>query len=386
VQDFKVYGVLKNDNVMFANNTLIKYSFMPDSRLNSSLNGTSGRLVLPDLLKGIAVLLMIQVHLMELFAKQELYDGFLGKVSLFLGGPPAAPVFMAVMGYFLAKSGSGTWSFIRRGLRLIVYGFLLNIGLNLHLFYHIFTGQSSLSPLPYLFGVDILFLAGLSIIVVALFRLILHDKVFLWLIVMLLVASATIFLPVGDGSNGWSDYLLAYFYKATWWSYFPLFPWLAYPLAGYCSSLIYDKYSQTNISRPKLYQVALIILIPIAVFFTFGFKVTTDLQAYYHHSVSYFLWALLFLGEWTILFHFIITYLPENPVMKYLQWTGHNVTAFYVFQWLIIGNLATAFYKSVSLNYLILWFLGATIITSLLVLLYRMFLTRFRHPGSSRIV
>ena len=54
-----------------------------------------------DLLKGMAVLAMIQVHLMELFARQEVYDSLTGKISLFLGGIPAAPVFMAVMGYFL---------------------------------------------------------------------------------------------------------------------------------------------------------------------------------------------------------------------------------------------------------------------------------------------
>ena len=41
-----------------------------------------------DLLKGLAVIFMIQVHIMELFAKQEIYDGIAGKISLFFGGPP----------------------------------------------------------------------------------------------------------------------------------------------------------------------------------------------------------------------------------------------------------------------------------------------------------
>lgn len=352
---------------------------MSDFIIGSSVKSGSGRLLLPDLLKGLAVLLMIHVHLMELFALPQIYNSTWGKISLFLGGPPAAPVFMAVMGYFLAISGAGTVSTIGRGFRLIVYGFLLNTGLNLHLFYHIFTGQSSLSPLPYFFGVDILFLAGLSIIIIALFQLILRDKVLLWSIAMLFVASATTFLPAGDGNNSWSDYLLAYFYKATWWSYFPLFPWLAYPLAGYCFKLVSDRFSHTDIPRTKLVLLALVLLIPLAVFFPFGFKITTDLHAYYHHSVSYFLWALLFLAAWAFLFHIIIKYLPENPVVKYLQWTGQHVTAFYVFQWLIIGNLATAFYKSVSAIQLLFWFAGITILTSFLVWLYRIALTKYRN-------
>ncbi len=359
---------------------------MADSILDFKVKSTSGRLLLPDLLKGLAVLLMIQVHLMELFALPEIYYSIWGKISLFLGGPPAAPVFMVVMGYFLATSVDGLVSFIGRGLRLIVYGFLLNAGLNLHLFYHILTGQSTLSPLPYLFGVDILFLAGLSIIFVALFRLVLRDKVFLWSIVTLIVASVTTFLPAVDGNNSWSDYLLSYFYRSTWWSYFPLFPWLAYPLAGYCLNLIIARFGQTNIPRTKFALPALLMLIPLAVFFPFGFKVTTDLHAYYHHSVSYFLWASLFLLAWATLILLLIKYLPENPVVKYLKWTGRNVTAFYVFQWLIIGNLATAFYKSVSTVQLMLWFAGITLITSLLVWIYRIALVRYRNKKDPEIL
>ncbi|MHC1776261.1 MAG: heparan-alpha-glucosaminide N-acetyltransferase domain-containing protein [Lentimicrobium sp.] len=351
---------------------------MADSVKDSSVKSGPGRQLLPDVLKGVAVLLMIQVHLVELFAQPEIYNSTWGKISLFLGGPPAAPVFMAVMGYFLALSDRSMVSFIGRGIRLIVYGFLLNAGLNMHLFYHIFTGQSSQSPLPYLFGVDILLLAGLSIIVIALFRPILRNKVFLWSIAALLVASFTTFLPAGDIHNSWSDYLLACFYKATWWSYFPLFPWLAYPLAGYSFNLIITGFGQTNIPLTKFTLAALAMLIPLAVFFPFGFKVTTDLQAYYHHSVSYFIWALLFLGVWATLFFLFIKYLPGNPLMKYLKWTGRNVTAFYVFQWLIIGNLATTFYKSVSAVQLIPWFAGILFITSLLVWIYRIAVEKYR--------
>ncbi|PJB59375.1 MAG: hypothetical protein CO098_03725, partial [Bacteroidetes bacterium CG_4_9_14_3_um_filter_41_19] len=93
----------------------------------------------PDLLKGMAVILMIQVHLIELFATQEIYDSFFGQLLLFLGGPPAAPVFMAVMGYFLAFSKRGLLFDVKRGFKLIIWGFALNIGLNLNLFFHIYT-------------------------------------------------------------------------------------------------------------------------------------------------------------------------------------------------------------------------------------------------------
>jgi len=247
------------------------------------------RQILPDVLKGAAVLLMIQVHLMELFAKQEIYDGFWGKVSLFLGGPPAAPVFMVVMGYFIAKSGSGTMPLVFRGFRLMVYGFLLNTGLNLNLFYHIFSGKMEVNPLPYLFGVDILFLAGLSIVLIGILRRVLHASVFLWLMLTLLVAAAGLFLPTGNIDENCQTYLLAFFYKETWWSYFPLFPWLAYPLAGYSFQLIEKQYINQVFTTRKLLLIGFAFLVPALIGFKYGFAITIDLPAYYHHALTYFL-------------------------------------------------------------------------------------------------
>jgi uncharacterized membrane protein len=61
-----------------------------------------------DLLKGFAVLFMIQVHIMEQFATPDTCNSIIGKISMFLGGPFCAPVFMAVMGYFLAFSSKNT--------------------------------------------------------------------------------------------------------------------------------------------------------------------------------------------------------------------------------------------------------------------------------------
>jgi surface polysaccharide O-acyltransferase-like enzyme len=76
-----------------------------------------------DLLKGLAVIFMIQVHLLELFATQDIYVSWIGKISLFLGGPPAAPVFMVVMGYYFASSKRTLKSGTVRGLKLILLGF-----------------------------------------------------------------------------------------------------------------------------------------------------------------------------------------------------------------------------------------------------------------------
>ena len=75
-----------------------------------------------DLLKGTAVVLMIQIHLMELFALPDVCDSWVGKVSLFLGGPPAAPLFLLVMGYYTAASTRSMGGLLLRGIKLFGAG------------------------------------------------------------------------------------------------------------------------------------------------------------------------------------------------------------------------------------------------------------------------
>ena len=65
---------------------------------------TSSRIKTADLLKGIAAILMIQVHIIELFATNDISESTAGKFLLFLGGPAVAPVFIILLGYFIVES------------------------------------------------------------------------------------------------------------------------------------------------------------------------------------------------------------------------------------------------------------------------------------------
>jgi uncharacterized membrane protein len=57
------------------------------------------RLMSIDLARGLAVFFMIAVHTLDVFACQEVKNSVLGQIIEFLGGPPAAPVFMTLMGF-----------------------------------------------------------------------------------------------------------------------------------------------------------------------------------------------------------------------------------------------------------------------------------------------
>lgn len=316
-----------------------------------------------DLLKGMAVLAMIQVHLTELFARQEFYDSFTGKLSLFIGGVPAAPVFMTVMGYFLVSSGS-LISFIKRGLKLIFWGLLLNIGLNFHLILDVWSGTKQANLLQYIFGADILFLAGLSIILISLLKLIFKKSFIPYFILALVFSFLGQVIPVISDSK--LQFLMAFAGGNYSWSYFPLFPWLAYPLAGYTFGLVKDKIKKITDTRNSIIFIIAFVLF-VSGMVLFGYQASTNLEQYYHHGILFFIWAVTFIICWGWLNSYIAEKSGFFILIRYIGWLGKNVTAIFIIQWLIIGNLATQIWKTQTGGELILWGLGILTVTSLIV-------------------
>jgi len=325
------------------------------------------RIGLPDILKGVAVILMVQVHLMELFANELTYNSMIGKISLFLGGPPAAPVFMAVMGYFLASSNKHWSKSLWRGIKLILLGLVLNIGMNTNLLIKTFGGNLDINPWQYIFGVDILFLAGFSIILISLLKLALKEKLLLWLIAILVFGSLNRFLPEYSGENQILKYALPYFSGFYPWSYFPLFPWMTHVLAGFTFRLLMKKKFIPTITSKFINYTFVVSFFLLIFTFSFGLRISSILEVYYHHNFLFVLWTLAFLAFWLILFDYLDQLFKHSNVFVYLRWVGKNVTVFYFVQWLIIGNIATEIYRTQPFFQLILWFAAIMLITSAIV-------------------
>ena len=331
---------------------------------------------LPDLLKGLAVLLMIQVHITELFVTPLVYDSLAGKISLFLGGVPAAPLFMAVMGYFVVKGGKSSLQLLRRGGQLLIYGLLLNTGLNLHLLIKILNGTYTLNPLEYIFGVDILFLAGYSLIALALLMKMKKYRGLTLAGLAVLIAALTPWVSQLASGSGLSPYLAAFIGSYAPWSYFPLFPWLAYPLTG-AAFYYLGKHFWVQKYQKYFFIAALLVFVLL---FGKGFSVSTTLAAYYHHSLVFYFWAVAFLMVLFFALRLFAPYFQSTIAGRYLRFLGKNVTAVYVIQWLIIGNVATAIYRSMPLWAGVVSFVSVLVITSLLVY----FLNRYKHHQAEK--
>jgi uncharacterized membrane protein len=330
----------------------------------------SSRSPLPDILKGIAVIRMILVHLMAVFATQEIYDSTSGRLIVFLAGPPGAVLFMLIMGYFIALSQKGKAITVIRGLKLLVWGLLLNIGMNFHLLVKIFSGSMQVDPWSFVFGADILFLAGFSLIILAFFRGLFQRNITAWILMALFFTLAGNIMPVYSGDAEWLVYLQAFFLGNAHWSYFPVFPWVAYPVAGYVFQILDEKYRLYGFSRKGLIYISSTLFVLLLISFQWGFSISIDFYDYHHHSLLYFIWVIMLVSFWVILIRLLVQNKEQKPVGKYLQWVGRYITNFYIFQWLLIGNIGTVLYKTQSAPAIVGWFLVILMLTSVLVFLW----------------
>jgi uncharacterized membrane protein len=327
------------------------------------------RLKLPDLLKGLAVLFMIQVHITELLIDMAGRESVFGEISLFLGGPFAAVVFMAVMGYFVAKNKNTLAQNMLRGAKIFILGFLLNIGLNLHLLLKIQFAGWQYDPLEYIFGIDILYLAGLSIIILSILKTFKKSQKWAAVTLLVIVAVLTGFmnerLMVAE-----RNYVLPFIAGNYSWSYFPLFPWLAYPLSGFIFAQYEEKimFFLTHQKRTAI-TVFCVLAALVTVFSRQGIETTIDLPAYYHHTLSYSMWASALTVLWIIFLNILLMKFPDTGIGNFFCHIGKNVTLIYVIQWLIIGNIATAVYRNQRISSYVYWFAGIFTLSVLLTFL-----------------
>ncbi len=164
-----------------------------------------------------------------------------------------------------------------------------------------------------------------------------------------------------------TNYIFPFIAGTYSWAYFPLFPWLAYPLIGF---VFYHWEEKIMLFFTKQKIVSGIILAGIGVlvvsFYKWGINTTINLPAYYHHTFLFSLWAIGIVILWVLLLRFLLNKFPNTTIGNFLKWLGKNITLFYVIQWLIIGNISSSIYQTQNMASYWYWFSGTFAITVLL--------------------
>ncbi len=306
-------------------------------------SATPGRIRAFDLARGLAVGFMILIHVLGHFGNAAAWASPIGAVVMFLGGPLAAPVFMFLMGASLALSRRSTaLGIAQRGLWLLALAYTLNVlrgGLpaTIGLATGVVTDES-IAPYttPILLTmVDIHHMAGLSLLVIAGLAVVRRQP----LAALGLGAAAVLVAPVLWGIStgiGPLDHVLALLWGRDWYVFFPLFGWIAYPLAGlaYGTLLVRSPDPHRFIRRGAVLGAAVGVggLALLATVDPFG-----GIDDYWRQGPGTVL-AIVGLGmAWLAACDVLVGRVRSNQVFDLLYgWSG-RVTAMYCLHWILIG-------------------------------------------------
>ncbi len=297
--------------------------------------GPRERLVFLDLARGLAIVFMVLQHAVLLFATGQGEGLVLGKIVLLLGGAPAAPVFLFIMGIFLGRPDRKIGRGVRRGLKLIALGYLLNLLRST--LPSLFTGPEiasatvPASPLASFWAVDILQMAGLSFVLLTLLRRYLPFR-WVWAILAAAVAFVSPLLWHWGGPSG---------VYALWGNrddvFFPLFPWVAYPLAG----MVYNPYAlaqegQSTVTHRSAAVGALFFAVGAATFFL-PREGQLDLGQYFQDGPGAQVATVGFVLVWLSFCRLLARRRAGSAGLRLLSFWSRNVTAVYFVQWILYG-------------------------------------------------
>ena len=234
-----------------------------------------------DLAKAFLIFCLALVHVtIECTPEEGLASGIPYLFDSVIGGPLGAPMFMFAMGIGIAftdvlKKPPPVY-YARRGVRIGIYGFLLNLCRFLIPFLvgYAVSGDSGkyIAPLPYrVFGNDILQFACLALLTMALF---LHFRLSggAMLLICLGMSCLGTFLNGTDVGTPVGNVLLGHLIgtedaAGMVFSDFPLLNWLLFPVSGYVFGQCYMRVRD----RRKFYAVLSgVCFVVVLIYFPIG--------------------------------------------------------------------------------------------------------------------
>lgn len=309
-----------------------------------------------DLARGLAVVFMVLVHVLWHWGRPETIATPLGAAISILGGPPAAPVFMLLMGASVAFSRhADPRSLATRGVFLIAAGYGLNLARGtVPASLGLATGALSadeiapFTPLRLLTSVDILQLAGCSLVLIAALRLAGRPATW-WLVV---AAGLVVAAPALRGTTtgiALLDVALMPIWGGAENVFYAVFPWAAYPIAGAVigQRLASSTDRAATIRRLGRLGLALCAAGAAAIAVT---RPPLDVYGYWHHPPALAIAVLGVTLAWLWLCDVVVRRLPRAAARQ-LEDVGRRVTVLYVIHWLIVGwGIGVVGFRSLELG------------------------------------
>jgi uncharacterized membrane protein len=318
---------------------------------NMTTTNPNNRLLSIDLARGLAVFFMIAVHTLEVFANQEVKNSLFGQIISYLGGPPAAPVFMTLMGFsFIYSSKSELKPKLLRGFKIFLSGYVLNIfrgviPFTLATYLKLDVVKTfpieKINEYTILTTVDILQFAGIALMIMSIIQALQINKylillsAFLISIISPLLWGIQLDIPIVDQilELFWGDLPIEFSFIANKIA-FPVFPWLTFPLLG----MFLGETVKNSIDMNRIFNyfgVFGIVLIGIGVAISFS-NYQYHFNDYYHSRQGAMLFMCGFVMAWLYLTKLILDNTHVNSLFDLLFRWSKGVTNIYFIQWIII--------------------------------------------------
>jgi len=322
-----------------------------------SVSPNSGRQFELDFAKFAAIVFMVLVHCYDyssLYLSPQL-DGSgvaaatspWGTLIEFLGAQPAAPVFMFCMGVGLVYTRHGSaGEFARRGVKLLVTGYLLNLYRTAIVGLGVLSGAlGDMAPggllAAFALCVDILPFAGLAFLFFALLKRLNVSHTWAAAIVLLLLILAQMLPSVGGGER-WYCYLAGLLWYQNDFTSFPLLQWLPFPMAG----VIFGTKLKAVQCKRQLYLGALAVGAAL-----FGATTAAALwrgddlgtfftSNYFNMNLLRAAWSLGIVLMLLPAYYFLVGNLGDGKLRQLATFCSRNINDIYLWQWILITPIA----------------------------------------------
>jgi uncharacterized membrane protein len=297
-----------------------------------------------DLARGFTVFVMPSVHVVMLYSNLNVQQSNLGNILAFLAEGPGAQMFMMLMGVSMTLSSHvNKKTVLKRAIYLLLAAYGLNflkfiIPLGLGIFpvqlLQELRLENNNSAILYLLSIgDILHFAAVAYLLIYLvYR---QQRYYYW---SLIFAFIIIFLSPIFWDLRSNNCLVNYFFQLIGGHppkvFFPIFPWLAYPLIG-----LHIGYSIKRLPVSKVFNVTAIIgvvLLIIGIFLHKSNTVSASLPFYrtgapdtFYHLGIVLLW--LYFCQW------VSINVKHQLFFSLLRFLSKKITVVYIIQWILIA-------------------------------------------------
>ncbi|TAN02239.1 MAG: DUF1624 domain-containing protein [Chitinophagaceae bacterium] len=303
-----------------------------------------------DVARGFIVFIMPAVHSLMLYSTKSVQTSWLGIIFGFLAEGPGAQLFMVLMGISLTLGRPKTLrKVLIRSLLLLALGYLLNltkllIPYSLGMFPPALLQAYGIAPgvrgaLQLLTMGDILEFAAPAYLLTWMVYRLPHNRI--WAVTGIL--AVTVVSPlVWDKQSVIIvvQYLLQLIGGQPPRVFFPLFPWLVYPLFGLLLGCCMKQWKTRKLYRNMAFAGILLLVAgkALAHFEPAGWE-----GNFYRTGPAGTLYHLGIVTLWLCLCRLAVTKIRWNYFYQFLSWLSKHITSVYILQWNVVCWLLPLF-------------------------------------------